>query len=178
MDEIKEEYIFVCEDSVDGILTAVYNAWASKYGHNKIRIEVKVEEYNYRLFSTYIPVNTDANKVEKVINTIRKKISKTFLENILRAAYSCNPNKGTELYRCIRLGLYYGQDILSNYSIPCIQAVFEMNRAVANERHHYLGFLRFSELRDRILYAKINPKNNILTLLAPHFVDKIGRAHV
>lgn len=32
--------IFQCEDSIDGIFTAVYQAWSSGYGHDNVKIEV------------------------------------------------------------------------------------------------------------------------------------------
>ena len=31
-------YIFQCEDSIDGIFTGVYDAWASHYGHKHIQL--------------------------------------------------------------------------------------------------------------------------------------------
>ena len=31
-------YIFLCEDSIDGIFTGVYDAWASRYGHQNVAL--------------------------------------------------------------------------------------------------------------------------------------------
>ena len=36
-----------------------------------------------------------------------------------------------------------------------------------------LGFLRFSELENGILFSRIHPKNNILSVLAEHFTDRL-----
>ena len=36
--------VFVCENSIDGIFTAVYDAWSSGYGHNNVRIEEQCEK--------------------------------------------------------------------------------------------------------------------------------------
>ena len=49
-------YIFQCEDSLDGIFTAVYDAWDSGYGLMNVRIEVlngRDDCYNMELFSEY-----------------------------------------------------------------------------------------------------------------------------
>ena len=35
------------------------------------------------------------------------------------------------------------------------------------------GFLRFQELENGVLYAKITPKAQILTCIAPHFADRL-----
>ncbi|WP_310603919.1 TIGR03915 family putative DNA repair protein [Anaerosporobacter sp.] len=168
-----EQYIFQCEDSLDGILTAVYDAWDSRYGHKNIQIQLEDKELNYQLFSTYIQVTTDYEKSEKVARTIRKKISEAAYESICRAAMTDRQEKADVIYRFIVLGLYYGSSIITNYSNPSVQAIFEMNRAVGNEVHHYLGFLRFSELKNKVLYSKIDPRNNVIALLAPHFEDRL-----
>ena len=31
-------YIFLCEDSLDGIFSGVYDAWASGYGHANVTL--------------------------------------------------------------------------------------------------------------------------------------------
>lgn len=168
-----EQYIFQCEDSLDGIFTAIYNAWDSGYGHKNIQIQIIDQMVNYQLFSKYIPVVTDYVKSEKVARTIKKKISVAGYEAICRAAMTNRPEKADVIYRFVILGLHYGSSIITNYSNPSVQSIFEMNRAVGNEVHHYLGFLRFSELKNNVLYGKINPRNNVVTLLAPHFADRL-----
>ena len=40
--------------------------------------------------------------------------------------------------------------------------LFTLSRATANEAHHLLGFLRFSELENGVLFSTIHPKNNAL----------------
>ncbi len=168
-----EQYIFQCEDSLDGIFTAIYNAWESGYGHKNIQIQIIDQMVNYQLFSKYIPVITDYEKSEKVARTIKNKISVSAYETICRAAMTNRQEKADVIYRFVILGLHYGSTIITNYSNPSVQSMFEMNRAVGNEVHHYLGFLRFSELKNHVLYGKINPKNNVITLLAPHFADRL-----
>ncbi|WP_167959310.1 TIGR03915 family putative DNA repair protein [Anaerosporobacter faecicola] len=168
-----EQYIFLCEDSIDGIFTAVYDAWASGYGNKNCKVQIESYESNYQLFSTYITVNTDLEKAEKVGRTIKKKMSVEAYESVCRAAMTSRLDKADVIYRFIQLGIYYGPSIITNYSNESVQSIFEMNRTVGNEVHHYLGFLRFFELKNKVLYAKINPKNNIVALLAPHFADRL-----
>lgn len=168
-----EQYIFQCEDSLDGIFTAIYNAWESGYGHKNIQIQIIDQMVNYQLFYKYIPVITDYEKSEKVARTIKNKISVAAYETICRAVMTNRQEKADVIYRFVILGLHYGSTIITNYSNPSVQSMFEMNRAVGNEVHHYLGFLRFSELKNHVLYGKINPKNNVITLLAPHFADRL-----
>ena len=61
-------YIFICEDSLDGILTGVYDAWSFKIqhedlSHDDIRLASR-EPDNYELFSEYIHVETSLEKAQ------------------------------------------------------------------------------------------------------------------
>ena len=38
--------------------------------------------------------------------------------------------------------------------------------------HHLMGFLRFSELKNGVLFSTIHPKNHALPILAEHFTDR------
>lgn len=42
-------YVFICEDSLEGIFTGVYDACASRLGHRNIRLATGEPE-NYELF--------------------------------------------------------------------------------------------------------------------------------
>mgnify|MGYP001417517865 FL=1 len=75
--------IFLCENSIDGIFTAIYQAWNSGYGHANVKIEEQSESNNYsnmELFSDYINVNTDLDKAMKVSRSIKQKLSKEIYE--------------------------------------------------------------------------------------------------
>ena len=62
---------------------------------------------------------------------------------------------------------------MDHLSHPKVEKVFELSRNVFGEAHSYKGFLRFRELANGVLYAEIEPKNQILTCLAPHFADRL-----
>ena len=62
-------YLYVCEDSIDGIFTGVYDAWASRRGHANVRLTTRQPE-NYSLFSEYIAVQTDYGKSQRVARTL------------------------------------------------------------------------------------------------------------
>ena len=50
--------IFQCEDSMEGILTGVYDAWASRVGHDRVKLEAG-PDHEMELFSEYRRVETD-----------------------------------------------------------------------------------------------------------------------
>ena len=167
--------IFQCEDSIDGIFTAVYQAWSSGYGHDNVKIEV-CEKNGYsdmELFSEYIYVKTDLEKALKVSRSIKQKISEEVYETVCRVALSDCRQKGDLIYRFLVLGFHMGRDVVNYLSNDVVNLVLKISRNVNNEVHHYLGFLRFTQLENGILASVVSPKNNIVTLLAPHFADRL-----
>ncbi|NLF16173.1 MAG: DNA metabolism protein [Lentisphaerae bacterium] len=57
---------------------------------------------------------------------------------------------------------------------PAIGAVLAAARRVGHEVHRFQGILRFAETRSGWYYAACEPDHNIIVLLAPHFVGRLG----
>jgi probable DNA metabolism protein len=174
MDSIK---IFLCENSIDGIFTAIYQAWSSGYGHANVMIEEQNEKNNYsnmQLFSDYTLVKSDFDQAVKVSRSIKKKISLETYEIVCRVALSDYQGKGDLIYRFLILGFHIGSNIMSHLSNDVVNLIFKLNRYVSNEAHHLLGFIRFSQQENGILTSIIHPKNNVLSLVTPHFADRLS----
>ncbi|MBE5962549.1 MAG: DNA metabolism protein [Lachnospiraceae bacterium] len=173
---MKPVRIVQCADSVEGILTAVYDAWAMKYGHEFIKLQVigMEESVNYELFSEYVLVEPNTDKADKVARSIQKKISNQVYGLVVKAALSNDPRKADAIYHFLVRGFLIGKGVVDHLSDPYVQQIFEMNRFVGNETHFFKGFLRFVELKNGILLGKMEPKSNILELLTPHFADRFA----
>ena len=168
--------IYVCDDSIDGIFTAIYQAWSSRYGHANIKIEEKYDSgnySNYELFSEYIPVTTDYAVAVKVAESIQAKISEEAYQMVYHTALSNYQGKADLIYRFLILGFAMGPKIVQHLSNEVVNQVFVLNRKVNNEVHHLLGFIRFAEQENKILTSVIHPQNNVLSLVVPHFADRL-----
>ena len=64
-----EEYYLICQDSLEGIFTGIYDAYLKKKPHEQIHIIVG-EEDNYRLFAVYEECIPDGKKATIVARTI------------------------------------------------------------------------------------------------------------
>ncbi len=172
--EEKQNRIYECEDTLEGMLSGIYQAWDVSYGHDYIHLTVPAAggSETMLLFSEYHTVVPDAGQAQKVIRTICKKTSGEVCEKLLGALYSANPEKADAVYHVLPKAFRMGKQVIGDLADPYVQAVFEMNRAVRNEAHEYLGFLRFEEQQNGVLLARFSPKNDLLELVAPHFVDR------
>lgn len=170
--------IYLCDNSIDGIFTAIYQAWDSRLGHSNVKIEEKCEDSgysNFELFAEYMLADTNTALSMKVAKSIREKISEEAYEMVCRVALSDYQGKADLIYRFLILGFSAGSSITQHLSNPVVNQIFRVNKNVWNESHHLLGFLRFSEQTNGMLISEIHPKNNILTLITPHFADRLPR---
>ena len=53
-----DRQIFLCEDSLEGIFTGVYEAWASRCGHGNVELRTREPE-NLEFFCVYHRVQPD-----------------------------------------------------------------------------------------------------------------------
>lgn len=172
--EAYKEYILQCDDSHEGIFTAVYEAYARKYNLNNTRILIGKEE-ELRLFAQYDKIETDVDKSEKVARTIRRLAGEEVYYCIYMALASADPDKGQAVFRTIQQIIKSPRDsgrVMDRLSDADIHKTFTLFRNVRNETHSIKEFLRFQELESKALYARIGPKNNIISFLMPHFADR------
>ncbi|MDF2485289.1 MAG: hypothetical protein K0R46_1457, partial [Herbinix sp.] len=168
--------IYLCDNSIDGIFTAIYQAWSSRLGHANLKIEEKSEGSKYsniELFAEYIAVDTNSELSNKVAKSIKDKISLEAYEMSCRVALSDYEGKADLIYRFLILGFAVGSTIIEHMSNEVVNMIFKVNKNVGNEAHHLMGFVRFSEQDNGLLTSIIHPKNNVLTLITPHFADRL-----
>lgn len=165
--------IFWCEDSLDGILTGVYDAWDSRLGHSNVRLKTE-EQDSLELFCEYRQVKTDGEKAEKVLRTIRKRLGEEAFEAVCYAAACTDSGKADAIYRMVVLGLSMknGPQVVNCLQNPDVSLVMRLRTKAWHEAHRYMGFVRFEELANGVLYSVIEPAYAVLPLLAPHFADR------
>ena len=61
----KPRHVYVCENSPEGILSGVYDAWVSRYGHSHNYIQI-ADNLECNIFYEYINVETDYDKAVNI----------------------------------------------------------------------------------------------------------------
>ena len=162
------------DGSFDGLLTVIYMAYNDRES-NMLRVNVKAEQLILALDDIHII--TDFSKARRVEKSICDKLSYNFLNSIRTCFLSCDKNKDTVIIHTVYKALKYGEEILNSLD----DHAFYMNKLVKqvlNERHRYLGLLRFKEMKDGIMFSTIEPKNNILPILISHFKNRMKREKI
>lgn len=166
--------IYLCDSSIEGILSGVYTAWASGKGHDNGKLRLKDDGATMELFCQYEEVTVDSQKADKVITAIRNKISEEAYEVVYKAALSNDMDRADKIYRFLIYGFRVGARVVSMLQNQAVYDIFQMCRFVDNETHLLTGFVRFSEMEGDLLVGRIGPKNDVIVLLAPHFADRLS----
>lgn len=183
------KYVFICEDSLTGIFTGVYDAWASRVGHKNVELRTEEPE-NLEFFCEYEDVIPDEEKAVKVQRSIYRKLGAGVYHNISVCVYGSFKDKANAIYHtlvdCLSpYGSLYGKKMpsgfhprgtgtnyLENLCNPYVKRVQEMRKNIWLEQERLLQFVRFHQLANKILFAKVSPKHNVLPLAADHFSNR------
>ena len=98
-------------------------------------------------------------------------------ESFATARYAFHSQKpGIEqlVWRYLLLGLQLGPRLAGMLTVEPVHAVNRIARHVSHEAHKFKGFVRFREVLEGFLYAAIEPQADILSLISPHFVGRVG----
>lgn len=139
---------------------------------NNLKVEnIKNEDYLPSLFETTI--NLSIPKDEKIIYQVKN----AFGEYALRAMYyvflSVEENKELIIYYFFRNAIKYRKNIMYYRNLKCVSEVIRISNYVMHESHKMKGFLRFKELEQSILYAEMEPTNDVLFLISCHFAKRL-----
>lgn len=165
--------IYVCEDSLTGIFSGIYEVWKRKMTAEEADLEVG-DSFERRLFCEYIFCKAEERKALAVIRMIQKNLGADVYEKISYALLSADRRKAEMVFRAMLEAkkLSRKDRLMEHLGNVAVRAVFGMYRQVANEAHHYKGFVRFRELKNKTLFAKIEPKHAVLPCIAEHFADR------
>lgn len=166
--------IYLYDGTFEGLLTAIYEAYYSGPRPDQIMQE---ETFQPNLLDETRLITTDNQKADRVYDSIKRRISGTALKNTYGVFLSEDPQAGTLIYRYLRLGWKLGSKVDLNLIHQDVLPVHRLNQRVNRETHRMLGLVRFQLLEKNLYYAPIEPDHNIVAMLAPHFLNRMGEQH-
>lgn len=201
---MEQEVCLLCEDSLEGILTGVYEALrrgaplgasaevrrgtpqrasaevrrGAPQGMSadtaRLRLQIGTEE-TYRLFTEYVEVSPDAEKTARVMRTLRRILGGETLRAVCMAAAASDAKKADAICQMILRGLASARPrrILDDLTDEAVRTVFALSRSVSGECSRMIEFLRFEELRQGLLFARIEPRHDVLAYVGAHFADRL-----
>ena len=169
-----EKIVLLCEDDLESMYSAIYEAFMMKSDPKNTHIQLDGQE-SMEFFTEYIYVDRDEEKAQKVAKALVRRFGYTVYEHLTYILCHESERRVDVFYHVIELGLglKYPETIFSHLGNPWVMEGFEMKRKASREIFHLFGFLRFEELKNGVLFARIHPKTDVILFLARHFADRL-----
>ncbi|MBE6154781.1 MAG: DNA metabolism protein [Firmicutes bacterium] len=132
---------------------------------------IKSNGYNPNLLEEIVNLNLFDNS--NVINKI-KRLNSDLLKVMYYVYLSNDDNKELIIYYLFLNSYKYKEKLLNMRNLNCVSASLKISNYVSREAHKYKGFVRFKELNNGVLYAEIEPTNNILSIISKHFKNRLS----
>lgn len=132
---------------------------------------IKNVSYNPNLFEECIFLGIKEN--DEDLNNIVEQFGEYAFKCIYYVYLSTNEFKELIIYYFILYAIKYRKKITYMRNLKCVHEVLKISEYVIHENHKFKGFTRFKEINNHILYAEIEPVNNILELLSRHFQKRL-----
>ncbi|RCX16831.1 putative DNA metabolism protein [Anaerobacterium chartisolvens] len=166
--------IYTYDGSFEGLLTAVFEAYYRRDFPDRILSRVKLQQ---SLLDTYTYIPADAEKAYRVYTSIREKISSMSLKRIYYVFLSEDADAATLIYEYLVLGFKMKSRLDLHLSDQRVLKVHNLSRKVMGESHRMNGLLRFQAIYEDVYYAPMEPDYNIISVIAPHFKQRLGCQH-
>lgn len=167
---------YTCEPSLDAMLTCIYDAWSSGKGHQNLQLLLEPVE-QITLFDEYIHVDPDPLKTNRVVTSIKKKISPYFYRELAYISMAYEPDVLDNMYRCMILGFAYGPEVLNQVQYRDIMRNHEIRTRLGKEVCRFQEFMRFHKIEPDIYVAHYEPKSRLSVALGPIFEDRMPSEH-
>ncbi len=164
--------VYVCRPEFESILCGVYDAWMSRLDSEHVRLELEGEGDGPELFCQYRRVKESREKADRTFAAVGR-LSRKAAQWIYQAALSDDPGRADAIYRFLVQAFRLGPGITDRLQLPEADRMFRLCRQVSRESHHIIEFIRFSQTAEGILLSRIAPKGDLLTLISPHFADRL-----
>lgn len=192
--EVYESTAFVYDGSLEGLLTAIFRAYEQKIVPQDI---VRTENLQARLGQHIIEVVPDEKLALRVQKGICRRCGPVVFEAVKSTSLSGDENVGTIIYQFLRYALAKdtpadctgcrrkmkcgglctktrARSAIDEVTHPAVEPFIKANRAVHNERHLMMQFIRFEQLEGNLWFARCSPKASIIPLIMDWFVGRFN----
>jgi probable DNA metabolism protein len=162
------DMIYIYDGSFEGFLTCVFESFKHKEIPQDI-ISCKIKQQNLLSFQ----IETDIQKADRVFKSILKRFGQDILIFIQNAFLSCLEHKEIFILDFLKKA-YKNKILIMNISDNTVLTLTKAVNSLKEEAHLFQGFVRFNLYKDFFI-AQIKPKNFVLHILLPHFVQRLPK---
>ncbi|MGD8210746.1 MAG: putative DNA modification/repair radical SAM protein, partial [Desulfobacterales bacterium] len=163
--------VFVIDGTFEGLLTAIFEAYARKSPPDAIEAAVSDQ---LGLFERRIPIATDFAKSDRVWKGLKKHLGSKRRQRLVEAYLSGCTGVATMIFKCVWDTI---PDVTKHMTRPNLTSFIQienLSQKVRREAHRMKGFIRFQQTGKDHYFALIAPKYDVLSLIRRHFESRFA----
>lgn len=163
--------LYLYDKTFEGLLTLVFDA----YAHKAFPDQILGESDPLPLFGdTAFRVITNREKAQRVWRGLQKKISKEACGMLSIIFLSELQEIEMLIFRYMQKAFAASKSIEVNFADDDVLECTKIYRQVGREAERMRMFVRFQKTADGIFFAPMEPRYNVLSLVADFFTDRFG----
>lgn len=160
------EKVYIYDGSFKSLIILIITLLENNIKPNNI----KKDEYNANIFEELLYLEVDKN-----INIYKTIHHFEILKICFNVYLSLEEIKELIIFYFLLNYLKYKEKVIYLRKLKCVSEALRISNQVKHEAHRFKGFIRFKELNNKVLYAEIEPDNNILPLIKEHFEKRFSK---
>jgi probable DNA metabolism protein len=163
--------VFSYDNTFEGLLTCIFEAYSSKQFPDEIQPEGKQSE---NLFAETIKVESDSEKASRVWRGIQQKLSAKNKQLLYYAYLSEEVGIEMKILRFVQRLFSEKENIETDFGDPDVLEVVQNARKVKKEAMRMLQFVRFQQTKDGLYFCGIEPLYDIMPLVVGQFKKRFA----
>ena len=163
--------IFVIDGTFEGLLTAIFEAYARKSPPDAIESSARDQ---LGLFERRITIATDFGKSDRVWKGLKKHLGSKRRQMLFEAYLSGCSGVETMILRCVRDTIPDVNRPINQTNLTSFIQIENLSRKVRREAHRMKGFIRFQQTAKDHYFALIAPQFDVLALIRRHFESRFA----
>ncbi len=161
---------YIYDRSFEGLLSAVFDSFFRKEIPDRLLPGSAI----IPLFTDTCLVVTDAEKAERVLAGLSKKISRSAVYMLHASFLSELEEVENMIFRYICKAFRMDKSIELNFADPDVLGLSKVYRKVMRESEKMRQFVRFQKTSDDIFFACVEPLYNVMPLTLDFFEDRFA----
>ena len=163
--------VFVTDGTFEGLLTAIFEAYARKSPPDAIEI---AGQNQLALFERSIEIATDPKKSDRVWKGLRKFLGSKRRQMLFEAFLSGCSDVETMILKSVWNAIPNVNKHVNGSDLSSFIQIENLSRKVRREAHRLKGFIRFQQSGKDQFFALISPQYDVLSLIRRHFESRFA----
>ena len=163
--------VFETDGSFEGLLTAIYEAYAKNRAPDAIRPGGRGQK---GLFDQAATIDTDPDLAGRVWKGLRTHLGVRRRRKLLDAYLSGHADVETLIYQLVADAVAVRRGCAANAHLSASIRIDRLSRQVRQEAHRIKGLVRFQKISDEGYLALVGPRYDVLPLVRRHFESRFA----